>query len=84
MFWYTRQGAANSKIYEVYTEGTDVFFGKPAHNKKAKPWTWMIQIEDVNELIPAQGLVMKSNGCLSASSIEVIKSVCPKATMRKF
>jgi hypothetical protein len=73
-----------AKFYEVYTEGTDIFHGKPAHNKMAKPWTWMIQIEDVNELIPAQGLVMKSNGYLSANSIKVIKSVRPKATMRKF
>ena len=73
-----------AKFYEVYTEGTDVFLGKPAHNKKAKPWTWMIQIEDVNELIPGQGLVTRSNGCLNASSIKVIKSVRPKATMRNF
>ena len=29
-----------AKFYEVYTEGSDVFLGKPTHNKKAAPWTW--------------------------------------------
>ena len=73
-----------AKFYEVYTEGSDVFLGKPAHNKKAGPWAWQIQIEDVNELIPAQGLQMNKDGRLYPSSLNVIRSIRPQATMRTF
>jgi len=73
-----------AKLYEVYTEGSDVFLGKPARRKKAMPWTWQIQTEDVNELIPAQGLVFKSSGQLNASSVKVIESIRPRASVRTF
>ena len=73
-----------SRFYEVYTEGNKVFLGKPKRNNKAQPWTWQIQVEDVNELIPAQGLVMRKNGRLNAQSIKVVESILPKATVRSF
>ena len=74
----------SSKFHEVYTLGDKVFLGKPKHNNKAQPWTWQIQVEDVNELIPAQGLVMRKNGSLTAKSIKVVESILPKATVRSF
>ena len=38
-----------AKFYAVYTEGTDVFLGKPSRRKSAKQWTWKIQIEDLDD-----------------------------------
>ena len=64
-----------AKFYAVYTEGSDVFLGKPSRKKNAKPWTWKIQIEDLDDLIPARGLTLSKTGRLNKPSIKVLKSI---------
>ena len=81
----TRTGnPKTAKFHAVYTEGSDVFLGKPSRNKNAKPWTWKIQIEDLDDLIPARGLTLLKTGRLNKPSIKVLKSIKPKSQIRKF
>ena len=75
---------AKAKFHEVYTKGEDIYLGKPSKRIEATRWTWMIQHEDVADLIPAHGLTLNRDGRLSKKSRILIAAIKPTPSLRTF
>ena len=75
---------AVAKFHEVYTDGPDVFLGKPVRNKTATRWTWQIKMEDLEDLIAKHGLQLTKAGKLSKASATAFSKIEPAATLRTF
>ena len=66
---------AKAKFHEVYTKGEDIYLGKPSKRIEAMCRTWVIQHEDVADLIPAHGLTLNRDGRLSKKSRILIAAI---------
>ena len=71
-----------AKFRPMFASKTNVSFGKAL--KGMVPYTWKIDTEDFNELVPSCGIKLTKNGNLNSHSIKIFKGLRPKRTMRTY
>jgi hypothetical protein len=79
----TGKKLSTAKFTPVYTRGDDVILRRYSQVRGAQPWTWTLLLEDIDELILAQGIILSKHGKLNADSRRIIQQLRPR-TMKVF
>jgi len=72
-----------AKYTPVYTRGSDIILSRYSRVKGAKPWTWTILIDDIEDMVLAQGLIVSTQGKLSAKTRRIVTQLKPR-TLKTF
>ena len=74
----TGKNVATAKFTPVYTRGDEIILSRYSQAKGARPWIWTLLLDDVDDLILAQGIVLSKNGKLNAKSRSIVKRLKPR------
>ena len=74
----TGKKVATAKCTPVYTRGDEIILSRYSQAKGARPWIWTLLLDDIEELVLAQGIILSKKGKLNAESRSIVKRLKPR------